>query len=188
MRGAFKEWTNSTCEQEAEINGRTRMIYSEMEAACIAWKQKWRCCWSLTEVSWLHLPQFSYSSSFLNGKIRHVLSHRLSVRRDGTLGDLSPVQKSVLNELETPLSEKKTKEEISLWALTTLKENKVGSQEPEEQRISLEALVCADTKASSFQVNLPSYHFQMTCEKSNIHKLEEQDLKRSQMRTQNLCC
>lgn len=55
-------------------------------------------------------------------------------------------------------------------------------------RISLEALVCADTKASSLQVNLPSYHFQMNQKKSNIHEPEEQDLKGSQMWTLNLWC
>lgn len=55
-------------------------------------------------------------------------------------------------------------------------------------RISLEALVCADTKASSLQVNLPSYHFQMNQKQSNIHEAEEQDLKGSQMWTLNLWC
>jgi len=49
------------------------MIYLEMEAACITWKQKSRCCWSLADVFWHHLPQFSYSSSIVKGKIRHVV-------------------------------------------------------------------------------------------------------------------
>lgn len=52
-------------------------------------------------------------------------------------------------------------------------------------RISLEALVCADTNTLSLQVTLPSY-FLMNQEKSNIHKPEKQDLKGAQMGTQNL--
>lgn len=113
-----------------------------------------------------------------------------SVRRDCTLGDLSLEQKTVLHELETTLSERKAKEEISVWALTALKEKKSRFTRAwgRMPRISLEALVCAGTKASSLQVNLLSYHFQMNQEKSNIHKPEEQDLKGSQMWTQNLCC
>lgn len=55
-----------------------------------------------------------------------------SVRRDSTLEDLSLEQKTILHELETS-SERKTKEEITVWSLTELKENKVGSQEPEEE-------------------------------------------------------
>lgn len=53
-------------------------------------------------------------------------------------------------------------------------------------RISLEALVYADTNTLSLQVNLPSY-FLTNHEKSNIHKPEKQDLKGAQMGTQNLC-
>ena len=53
------------------------------------------------------------------------------VRRDSTLGDLSLEQKTVLHELDTPFLEER--EEISIWALRALKENKVGSQEPEEE-------------------------------------------------------
>jgi len=53
-------------------------------------------------------------------------------------------------------------------------------------RISVEALIFADTKASILQVNLPGYHFHMNQEKSNIYKPEEQDLKGTQMWTQNL--
>lgn len=52
-------------------------------------------------------------------------------------------------------------------------------------RISLEALVCGDTKTLSLQVTLPSY-FLTNQKKSNIHKPEKQHLKWSQMWTQNL--
>lgn len=163
---------------------------SQMEATCIAWKQKWRHCWSLADISWDHLPQFSYSSSILKGKNRHAgLLCTLCKKGQYPGKSLPGAENSPSWVKDIPFGEENKGRNWHVGTdSTTAKQSRFTRAWERMPRISLEALVCADTKASNLQVNLPSYHFQMNQEKSNIHKPEEQDLKGPQMWTQNLCC
>lgn len=112
-----------------------------------------------------------------------------SVGRDSTLGNLSGAENSPSWVRDISFGEEN---KGGYWHMgtdsTKAKQSRFTRAWGGMPRISLEALVCADTKASGLEVKLPSYYFQRKQEKSNTHKPEEQDLKGSQTWTQNLCC
>lgn len=72
MRSEFKEWRSSICKQDTEVEGWLWFTHRWEQPAQTENRGVWR---SLDIVSCHNLPQFSYSASILNGKIRWVTLH-----------------------------------------------------------------------------------------------------------------